>query len=649
MDIFRRLTKGIKLDKTKFQKEFLKLGHNIPVSSPAQSTKINSAGEENDTEEDDSEEDVDEISLEGSSNIPSHHGDSTGDPASNDSAKKKPKKNSKTKAREAVQQHVVQMKALRKQNNISAKGSDIPDIITEFGQLHSEYGVSKTVLTNILEQNYTDPTPIQMQCWPIMLRGREILATAPTGSGKTAAFLVPVIHQLVRPRALGFRAMIVSPTRELAEQTMRECTFLCKGTGLKVHLIDKVDKVVKKFGPGSSQKFDILITTPNRLVYLLKEDKPMINLDNVEWLIVDECDRLFEGGKRGFRDQLASIYQACSGPKVRRAFFSATLSNELLEWSQTALDNIISVRVGLRNTASEDVEQELVFCGDESGKIHALREIFRKGYEPPCLVFVQSKERARQLFKELVYDNVMVDAIHSDRTQKQREACVQAFRAKKIWVLICTELMSRGIDFKGVNLVINYDFPPNLVSYIHRIGRTGRAQRKGRAITFWTVADQSQVGIIARTIRASGSEVPEWLTGLKRPSHASRLAAKSQKNRGFVSEGAKFTKAQQEERKMAGIKHKLKLAREGDDNQKTKAHLLKLKLKKIESERKVRKNNELVVLEGKEKLKQRTLKKRSPTEETELVKGKENRKQMNQKKRGSTEVSGPPKKKRKSK
>nr|XP_053656943.1 probable ATP-dependent RNA helicase DDX52 [Cherax quadricarinatus] len=107
-----------------------------------------------------------------------------------------------------------------------------------------------------------------------------------------------------------------------------------------------------------------------------------------------------------------------------------------------------------------------------------------QGYEPPVLLFVQTKERAKELFKELIYDNIMVDAIHSDRTQLQRDNVVRAFRERKIWVLICTELMARGIDFKGVNLIINYDFPPSAISYIHRVGRTGRAHHQGHAITF---------------------------------------------------------------------------------------------------------------------------------------------------------------------
>jgi ATP-dependent RNA helicase DDX52/ROK1 len=145
------------------------------------------------------------------------------------------------------------------------------------------------------------------------------------------------------------------------------------------------------------------------------------------------------------------------------------------------------------NAAVDSVEQELLFVGSESGKLLAIRDLMRKGLQPPVLVFVQSKDRAQQLFRELIYDGLNVDVIHSDRSQQERDNIVKQFREGKIWILICTELMGRGIDFKGVNLVVNYDFPQSAISYIHRIGRAGRAGRKGKAITFFTVDDTANL------------------------------------------------------------------------------------------------------------------------------------------------------------
>jgi len=450
----------------------------------------------------------------------------------------KDESNTKSTSKNSAFQLDRQMTKIRKEHGIKSTGYDIPHPITEFDQLNTQYSVDTKLISNLREQKYEAPTPVQMQCWPLMLRQRDVLVAAPTGSGKTAAFVIPVLHCLKRPRALGFRAVIVSHTKELTEQIYRESKVLAEGTGLKIHMIDKGKKVEQMFGPKTAQKFDILITTPNRLVHIIQNKNKILNLDNVEWLVVDECDKLFQDGKGGFRDQLSVIYQACSGPHIHRAFLSATHSPDLLTWCREALPRLATVAVGQRNTASVDVAQELVCCGDEEmGKMYALREIFRQGYEPPCLIFVQTKERCRQLFRELVRDGVYVDAIHADRTAKQREQTVEAFREKKIFVLICTELMSRGIDFKGVNLVINYDMPPTMVSYVHRVGRTGRAGRPGRAVTFWTVKDHCMLGLVARNIKSTGGEVKEWMTQVR---NTKRDYLKTFQNKGCVSNEAKL-------------------------------------------------------------------------------------------------------------
>lgn len=250
-------------------------------------------------------------------------------------------------------------------------------------------------------------------------------------------------------------------------------------------------------------------------------------------MIVDESDKLFEEGRQGFRDQLGAIYRACDSQQIRRAFFSATFAFDVQEWCKLNLDNVVMLTIGQKNSASEKVEQQLIFTGSEGGKLMAFRNLivevsndrllkskiertyrhilYQKGLTPPVLVFVQTKERAKELYTELVYDGINVDVIHAERSQLQRDNVVKSFRSGQIWVLICTELMGRGIDFKGVNLVVNYDFPPSAISYIHRIGtqyatffctyannviicsiitgRTGRAGRPGKAITFFTEND----------------------------------------------------------------------------------------------------------------------------------------------------------------
>lgn len=414
-----------------------------------------------------------------------------------------------------IQEHIEKTNIFRKENRIYVHGPDIPDPIKSFADLKSSN--SDQILKNIKENGYNDPTPIQMQVISAMLQNRELLACAPTGSGKTLSFIVPILHQLKEPRKRGFRAVVLSPTRELALQIHREFTRMNVGIGLKIHVLTKSKASSSNFGPKSTMKFDILISTPNRLVHMLNQENSQILLDKVEWLVLDEGDKLFEDGESGFREQIATIYKACDNPSVKHALFSATLANNIEEWCKIHLDNAVRITVGTRNSAANDVDQELMFVGQESGKLLAIRQIIQKGFQPPVLVFVQSKERAKELFNELIYDGLNVDVIHSDRTQQQRENTVKAFRTCKIWILIATELMGRGIDFKGVNLVINYDFPPNAVSYIHRVGRTGRAGRKGKAITMFTEEDVINLRSIANVMKASGCDIPEWILQLKRP------------------------------------------------------------------------------------------------------------------------------------
>ncbi|CAG00514.1 unnamed protein product, partial [Tetraodon nigroviridis] len=469
--------------------------------------------------------------------------------------------------------HQEKVNRIRSQHRINVHGSDIPDPVCTFDELQSEYHLNARILQNLKDAGLSSPTPIQMQAMPLMMHGRELLACAPTGSGKTLAFCIPLLAHLQQPANLGFRAVIISPTRELASQTYRELLRLTDGAGFRVHIIDKASLAAKKYGPHSNKKYDILISTPNRLIFLLKQDPPALDLSSVEWLVVDESDKLFEDGKTGFREQLATIFLACSGSKVRRAFFSATCTSDVEQWCRLNLDNLVSVNIGPRNTAVETVEQELLFVGTENGKLLAVREIIKKGFLPPMLVFVQSKERARELFHELVYEGINVDVIHAERTQQQRDNVVNSFRSGKIWVLICTALLARGIDFKGVNLVLNYDFPTSAVEYIHRIGesllswgfsesisvpkkstkrkeqendflkvfsnkvdfahiclsssdfllfylcskgRTGRAGHRGKAITFFTENDKPLLRSIANVIKQAGCPVPDYITGFKK-------------------------------------------------------------------------------------------------------------------------------------
>ncbi|KAH8357632.1 hypothetical protein KR200_005679 [Drosophila serrata] len=437
-----------------------------------------------------------------------------------DTIQSKPKKRKEAKKlsiEELERQRAIdEVNETRKQHNISVLGKNVPAPLTSFEALVKQHKLLPRLQQNLLGRDFAQPTPIQMQALPVLLQRRALMACAPTGSGKTLAFLTPIIDGLRAHRTTGLRALVLAPTRELAQQIYRECAELTRETGLRTHFISKVSEAKQKQGAECKQRYDILVSTPNRVRFLLQQQPPLLDLSHVEWFVLDEADRLMEEGQNNFKEQLDDIYAACSNPAKCVAFFSATYTVPVAKWALRHLKNLVRVTVGVQNSATDTVQQELLFVGSESGKLVAMRDLVRQGLQPPVLVFVQSKERAKQLFEELLYDGINVDVIHAERSQHQRDNCVRAFREGSIWVLICTELMGRGIDFKGVNLVINYDFPPTTISYIHRIGRTGRAGRPGRAITFFTQEDTANLRSVAQIIKNSGGTVPEYMLQMKK-------------------------------------------------------------------------------------------------------------------------------------
>ena len=315
------------------------------------------------------------------------------------------------------------------------------------------------------------------------MEGRDLLACAPTGSGKTIAYVLPILHRLKIPSKRGCRALIVVPTRELAEQVYREIKKLAEGRKFVIQHLTKLPSPQEDHRV-HLLRCDILITTPLRLVHELQEDR--IRLDRVESLVLDEADKLLE---LGFLEQIDEILVACTLGSLQKVLFSATLPPKVEELAKTFMNNPIRIMIGLKNAASDTIRQRLIFVGQEEAKLYTIRQLVKEGLRPPILVFVQSIDRAKELFHELIYEGIRVDVIHSDRTQAQREMIIKNFRLGNIWLLIATDLMARGMDFKGINCVINYDFPQSTTSYIHRIGRTGRAGRPGEAITLFTTED----------------------------------------------------------------------------------------------------------------------------------------------------------------
>ncbi|KAJ3438081.1 dead-box atp-dependent RNA helicase [Anaeramoeba flamelloides] len=423
--------------------------------------------------------------------------------------KEKKKKKEKEKEKEITQEQVDSIlvaRQIRNKHKINTKGNDIPNAIEHFEDLKGK--VSALFLRNTLNAGYKNPTPIQMQSIPSIIQKRDILACAPTGSGKTASFVIPILSNLKRHKKQGIRALVVTPTRELADQTYREFEKIGRGRNFKIVNYKKMTEL-----RGVQQRdVDVLISTPLRVLGSAK--KRLLDLSTVQILIFDEVDKLFE---IGFLEQIDTLIHFCRNKNLQKLMFSATILPVIEELAFSVLKDPIRIVVGVGNTAANLIDHRLTLVGEEDGKILAIRQMISEGIEPPVLIFVQTKSRAKDLFRELIYDGISVEAIHADRTKLQRDTVINKFREGKIHFLICTDMMSRGLDFLSVKNVINFDFPQTVIRYIHRVGRTGRAGRKGIATTLYTEKDKPYLRQIANVIKLSGSEVPEWMLNLKKP------------------------------------------------------------------------------------------------------------------------------------
>lgn len=405
-------------------------------------------------------------------------------------------------------------------------GNDIPLPIGSFEDLIKRFKLDKQILKNLVEiENFTEPTPIQKEAIPLKLFNRDILACSPTGSGKTLAFLVPLIQKIIESKlknnSVFIRGLIIAPTRELSQQIFEQCEKLSFKTSIKAQVLTKsLSLKLKNNNDDNSNKlskkkqFDILITTPLRLIDLIKslensKIKSFFDLSRTEHLIFDEADKLFD---KNFLKQTDEILSICKNPKLTKSMFSATIPSTIEEISKQIMLDPIRIIIGHKEAANLKIKQELIYCGNEEGKLIAIRQLIQEGkFKPPVIIFLQSIVRAKALYNELLYDKLKVDIIHSDRTQIQRDQIIEDFRKGEIWVLICTDVLSRGIDFKGVNLVINYDVPSNSQAYVHRIGRTGRAGKEGHAITLYTKEDSLIIKPIVNVMNQSGSELHDWL------------------------------------------------------------------------------------------------------------------------------------------
>ena len=333
-------------------------------------------------------------------------------------------KKQKTKKQQAstVELEPSSVKALREKDKIRVFGSsDIPDPISSFSQLWSNVDQESAFLGQIMARTaFVNPTAVQKQVLPILIDRRDVMACAPTGSGKTLAFLLPILALLQRhDKAAGFRALILVPTRELALQIEREC-FKISGQ-FKVCLLAK-DKVAG-FKASPKHSFDILVSTPLTLIAALEDQ--VVSLNALKVLILDEADRLLE---ENFLEQTDAVLSACPSDVVK-GIFTTTLNSSVELLAASFMRDPVRVYVGTQNAATETIKQELLFVGQEEGKLMAVRNIFRDGIQPPILIFLDSIDRANDLYLQLLQDGIPSDVIHSEKSLAEVCAFIPLFFA----------------------------------------------------------------------------------------------------------------------------------------------------------------------------------------------------------------------------
>ncbi|KAE9463204.1 hypothetical protein C3L33_04886, partial [Rhododendron williamsianum] len=408
---------------------------------------------------------------------------------------------------------------------VETSGDNVPPPVNTF----AEIDLGDALNQNIRRCKYVKPTPVQRHAIPISLGGRDLMACAQTGSGKTAAFCFPIISGIMtgqfaqRPRGrVAFPlALILSPTRELSVQIHEEARKFAYQTGVKV--------VVAYGGAPINQQLrelergvDILVATPGRLVDLL--ERARVSLEMIKYLALDEADRMLD---MGFEPQIRKIVEQMDMPPpgVRQTLlFSATFPKEIQRLASDFLAKYIFLAVGRVGSSTDLIVQRVEFVHESDKRshlmdlLHAQKENGVHGKQALTLVFVETKKGADSLEHWLCMNGFPATTIHGDRTQQEREYALRSFKSGNTPILVATDVAARGLDIPHVAHVVNFDLPNDIDDYVHRIGRTGRAGKSGLATAFFNENNSSLARSLAELMQESNQEVPAWL---------SRFAARS--------------------------------------------------------------------------------------------------------------------------
>lgn len=338
----------------------------------------------------------------------------------------------------------------------------------------NDFDIVPTLKQNIADKGYTQPTPIQDQAIGPILEGRDLIGLANTGTGKTAAFLIPLINKIYKDRTQG--ALIIVPTRELAVQILDELRAFTKDMKLSSALIIGGANINRQINDVRRNPH-FIIGTPGRLRDLI--ERGVLYLDNFSNIVLDEVDLMVD---IGFINDVK--YFISMLPSVRQSlFFSATLSPKIREVLNNFVTDPVTVSVKQQDTA-ENINQDVVKVQNPGGKVDQLHDLLIKDGFDKVLIFGRTKHGVEKLHRELDRRGFKVGAIHGNKTQGHRQRILQSFKSNEIQILLATDVASRGLDIPNVTHVINFDLPETYDDYIHRIGRTGRAGKSGTALTF---------------------------------------------------------------------------------------------------------------------------------------------------------------------
>jgi ATP-dependent RNA helicase RhlE len=350
-------------------------------------------------------------------------------------------------------------------------------------------GIAPGLLDAIDRLKFTEPTPIQRQSIPVTIKGKDLIAIAQTGTGKTLAYAIPMIQRLAQVKG---RGLVIAPTRELALQVDEALNAVGRSLGLRTTVLIGGAPMATQLR-SLERKPRVIIATPGRLLDHL--ERCTIKLADVRILVLDEADRMLD---MGFAPQINRILAVV--PKKRQMMlFSATIPEEIMTLARREMEFPIHVEVAPSGTAPAEIVQEMFFI--ERGAKTQLLEVMLERYLGPVLIFTRTKYGARKLARQVRSMGHMAADIHSDRSLSQRREALDGFKSGKYRALVATDVASRGIDVLGIELVVNYDLPTNTEDYVHRIGRTGRAGLSGRSVSFATLDQKKDVKSIERLIR----------------------------------------------------------------------------------------------------------------------------------------------------